>query len=481
MARSSTEVELSLRSSIAQVDSEIDTEVGPIPDVFIIPQAAEFSAVEAKVDDLGRRYSVDYVATLGRSDVTLFGANHGIRIDQGGAARGFAVYFRYARPQAGRTYPVNAGSVVSSDDGSLSYVVTSQVQMVGDNADVYYNSTRRRYEIQAPIQALGIGEEYAVPPGRIRNMATPITGFDGVTQLTRVTGGSPTQSSQDFMNLVRSRLEGSALGGLAGLDTLVRDFGRGDIKDVSIVFSTDVQNFRRRSRRAACDLWIIGSRDAEQTDAFTVAATGVASFVLTVQPVKAVLSVAVNGVAVPFDFALDTDPVTLGSVSGQSRITLLSPALGGDVVSVRYLYNELIVATQTYVDGRSTATQPTTTRSRRRPRLYELDVLVREATAIPVNVDASVTILSSYGEQAAQSAAINAIKASINTNRFEAQLMPDRTRSDIAAAAIGVSETRLHTFTRSDRSLLRVEAVEFRPFEYPIATDDSINVSVRTA
>jgi hypothetical protein len=61
MARTPEEVEVSLRSTIANIDETIDTEVGPIADVFIIPQAGEISIIERRVDDLGRRFSVDNV------------------------------------------------------------------------------------------------------------------------------------------------------------------------------------------------------------------------------------------------------------------------------------------------------------------------------------------------------------------------------------------------------------------------------------
>lgn len=481
MARRQVDVEASLAASIIQINPNNDVQDGPIPDVFIIPQAAEISYVEQKIDDLGRRYSADYVKTLGRSDVTLYGANHGLRINQGGAATGFAVYFRSSRPPSGRTFPVEAGSIVTSDDGSLSYVTTQRAEMNGDNADVYFNSSRRRYELQVPIQALGIGSEYEVPPGRIRNMGTATLGFDGVTQVARVTGGAPSQTNAGFMDLVRSRLEGSALGSLAGLETIIREYARGEISDLSTVSSTDIYNFRRRPRRAACDIWLVGSRSAEQTDTFTTGVTGVTDFILTKQPATSVIAVAVNGTNVEFDFVEDTDEITMNSVRGRSRISLVSPAAGGSIVSVRYNYNSLIEAVQNYVDGRSTATQSASSRFKRQPRLYDVDALVREAIAVPVNVSVSITVLSSYNEQSAQASSVDAIKSTVDTKRFESQLMPENTRAAIGSAAIGVSAVRMHEFARADRASLRVEAIEFRPYEYPTISDENITVSVRTA
>jgi hypothetical protein len=479
MARTIADVETSLQASIARQNPAIDTETGPIPDVFIIPQAVEFASTEQVVEDLGRRYSADYVATLSRNDVRLFGANHGFRFEQGKAPTGFATYYRYARPLAGQVFTVTAGSVVSSDDGSLNYAVTQMQQMRGDSADVYYNATRRRYELTVPIQALGIGPEYAVPAGRIRNMGNQILGFDGVTQLTRITGGAPAQSIPSFMNLVRSRLEGSALGGLAGLESLVREFARGEVDDVSLVFSTDVHNFRRRSRRAAVDVWIIGLRETEQTDTFTADAFNASSFRLTQQPVMAVTNVAVNGTNVPFTFVEDTDDTRRGSIHAESAIHLVNPALVGAVVTVKYSYNALITSIQSYLDGRSTSNQTDSPSFRRRPRLYDLDIRVRAGVAIPVRVVAELTILSSYDEATAASAAVNSVLSEVNTGLFEAQLIPDTVRSAIASRAVGVSSVRIQTFQRTDRAFLQVEAVEFRPFEYPTTSEDYITILVR--
>jgi hypothetical protein len=311
-------------------------------------------------------------------------------------------------------------------------------------------------------------------------MVTPILGFDGIQQLDRVKAGDPAQTNREFMNLVRSRLQGSALGSLLGLETLLRDYARGDLKDISTIFSTDVINFRRRVRRAAADIWVIGIKEVEYVETITTAGPDTSVIPLSKQPALALVQCTVNGSSVAATMIQDVDDATRGSTQAQTYIQLAASVPDGSVVVIRYLYNELIERLQAYTDSRSTVSQPASVAFRRAPRLYDLDARIRQAIPVTIGVTVALTVLSSYDDNSAQTAAIQSILSEINSDRFDSQVLPETVRTQIAASVVGVSAISMLRFQRVDRPGLLVDAVELRPYEYTVTSSpDNIVVYVR--
>ena len=55
MARTTTTIENSIANSIETINPSVDTEKGPIPEIFIIPQASQLRGAELLIDDLSHR------------------------------------------------------------------------------------------------------------------------------------------------------------------------------------------------------------------------------------------------------------------------------------------------------------------------------------------------------------------------------------------------------------------------------------------
>lgn len=481
MARRPTEVAASLRGSIAAVNPTIDTEIGPIPDVFITPQASEISTVEGEIDILALRYSVDYVKTLSDADIALFGANHGLRRSVGTPARGASgavSLFTYAPPRSGQVFSIPTGTLVATTDTKLVYATTTDVTVTSDTIALYYNAARRRYEVPVTVQAQGVGDEYAVPPGRITALLSPLPNFNGVVQTRRIDRGLTATTNDTFMETCRKTLVGSALGSLAGLEAVTLQFGEGAISDVSLVFSSDPIYFRRPTHRAACDVWILGTEPRDETDT-QVAQAGQTVVYPSIQPVLSVTDVAVDGLAVPFTYVKDVQPSTSNSVRASDRVVLSTPLTLGQIVTMRYTYDGMIQSLQAYYDDRTASTQPASAPVVRSPRLYQCDLLARSAIRVPVRVVVSLLVLSSYDEVRAADDATAAILEYVNPTVFTPQLLPEDVRSAVANAAIGASSVSVLEFQRTDRTGLRVDALEFAPNEIPYADATTVTVRIR--
>ena len=82
MARNTKQIEQSIAADIESNDPTLDTVKGPIPDIFIRPQAKQLRNIEIKIDDLNKRYSLDYIRTTNTASLELYGSNHGLRKSQ---------------------------------------------------------------------------------------------------------------------------------------------------------------------------------------------------------------------------------------------------------------------------------------------------------------------------------------------------------------------------------------------------------------
>jgi len=54
MARTKKQIEQSLASDMEAINPSLDTVKGPVPDIFIRPQASQLRSVEVLIDDLNK-------------------------------------------------------------------------------------------------------------------------------------------------------------------------------------------------------------------------------------------------------------------------------------------------------------------------------------------------------------------------------------------------------------------------------------------
>lgn len=465
MARTLSQIEASLANSIEAQDPSIDTVKGPIFDIFIRPQSAQLRATELLYDDLSRRYSLDYVLTQNESVLVLYGANHGIRKSPGRAARGNVVFFTFTALGPDDVVVIPAGTVVTTTDPSVSFRTLRDAFIIGSSLPAFFNAANRRYEIRVPVEALGAGALFEVPPRRITNISSPVDGIDGVINFERIEGGTEDETNARFGQRLRSKFNGLALGSGSGLEQLVRNFNTSSISDVSLIFSTDYDNFRRRTRRPAWDVYLIGS-ESDTTDITYVGDGVLRRFPLPLAPVLAVTSVTVNDAPVSFSFLADTTDQLKASSRAADVVELASiPGLNA-TVTITYAYDKLIRDTQDYVD-------------RIGVELYRADILVRKAIPVSIRTRILVQVLSSFDETDAASAAFASAVEFINPERYVSLLFPNELRSRLSEDVAGVANIDILEFTRDLTGTIPIETVEFRPFEFPESADSLITIEVR--
>lgn len=465
MARTLRQIEESLARSIENQDSSIDTVKGPVFDIFIRPQAAQLRSIELLYDDLSRRYSLDYVLSRNPEVLQLYAANHGLRRSQGRAARGNVVFYTYVALLADEVVIIPAGTVVTTTDSTIAYRTTRDAFLLGSSLSSFYNASARRYEIKVPVEALGSGPLFEVPPNRIVNIQGRVRGIDGVINRERIEGGTEIENNARFGRRIRSKFNGLALGSGAGLQQLVRNFDASSIDDVAMIFSSDYEHFRRRTRRSAWDVYIIGSK--QETSDVTYVGDGLRrDFKLPLAPVLSVVSVQVDGNAVSFSFSPDTTAQYGTSSQANDRVTLDSIPPLNSTVTISYVYDKLIRDVQSYVN-------------RVGVQLYLSDILVRKAVPVPIRTTMLVQVLSSFDETDAASAAFSSAASFLNANQFKTVLSAKDLRSKVSADVAGVSNISILEFTRDLTGTIPVETVEFKPYEYPESRDDLINIQVR--
>jgi hypothetical protein len=465
VARTLRQIEESLARSIENQDSSIDTVKGPVFDIFIRPQAAQLRSVELLYDDLSRRYSLDYVLSRNPEVLQLYGANHGIRKSQGRAARGNVIFYTYVALSADEVVVIPAGTVVTTTDSTIAYRTLRDAFILGSSLSSFYNASTRRYEIKVPVEALGSGPLFEVPPNRIVNIQGQVRGIDGVINRERVEGGTEVENNARFGRRIRAKFNGLALGSGAGLQQLIRNFDASSIDDVAMIFSSDYEYFRRRTRRSAWDVYIIGSK--EETTDITYVGDGLRrDFKLPLSPVLSVSGVQVDGNAVSFSFVPDTTEQYRTSTQATDRVVLDSiPALNS-TVTISYAYDKLIRDVQAYAD-------------RIAIQLYRADILVRKAIPVSIRTTILVQVLSSFDETDAAAAAFSSVSSFLNSNQFKTVLSANDLRTKVSADVAGISNISILEFTRDLTGTISVETVEFKPYEYPESRDDLITIQVR--
>jgi hypothetical protein len=293
-----------------------------------------------------------------------------------------------------------------------------------------------------------------------------IAGIDGVENREPIRGSQAEESNESFGRNIRAKFNGTAMGSGSGLLQVVQNFDTTRISDVSLVFSTDYQLFRRRTRRAAWDVYLIGEDSQEITDTFTGNGTQT-QFVLNNQPVLSVSSVLVNSISVPFSFTRDSSDATKYSSRSTDKVVLSAPPGPNAVVSVTYNYDKLVTDTQGYINEL-------------RSDLYESDILIRKAYPIDLKVTVSIQVLSTFDRAQAISDTLSAIQAYGDLENFVELLSPADLRNIIEQNVAGISAVRILEFTRLDTGTLPAEPIEFLANEFPVLSSANITIVTRS-
>jgi len=462
--RSTTEVEESLATSISSVNPGLSTKTGSMRRGIIKPVAPEIQKAEADADHLIQLVSLNFSAASSDAEMDLCARAVSLERKPGKAASGFVTFGTAVRPDALTTLTVPAGTLVGTAQGGLVYQTTEERNLLGSNADAYFNSLRRQFEVVVPVEALAVGEDHNVAPGRITQILGTIDDFSTVTNIDYVDGGLSAESNAELFERIQERMLGIDRGVNGGLVEEARRFDE-SVKDAVPVYSTDFDLFRRRTTRPAIDLYVSGSYKRLVTDTYT-AVGGETSFVLTNQPVITVTSVTVNGLAVSFSVLKDTSRETGGSPIGFDKV-VLTAALGvGDQLQVDYEANGLLLDMYQTFGSRGSSR-------------FRTQILPREMRTVQIEVAVTATGLGSFEEiTLSNEVTAKVIEYVSPGTRVTEPLTPEKLREKLLSEVAGLSRVNITIFRRVDGGP-SFGVITTAKNEIPSTTTDLVKVSIR--
>jgi hypothetical protein len=457
MARDQDDVLTSMVETVEEIDPTIDVQKGPIYESALVPWSKEVADTENKVDHLGDFFQLEKLTNLSEDEIAQVGRNFGQEISEGTPSQGFLLFYTHQAPTSDITIPT--GTLVSTEDSEYVYQTTVEASFSASNIAAYYNAENRRYEITIPGEAVERGSDYDAKQGRITVMLSPISGISGVTNSSDFEGGSADQTSTEFADDLRDLPLGNSLGTPGGYQAAAIRVAGGVIQDSAVVSTADSDIYERYNltgMRMGVDLYVIGSRLGPTTYSYTTTGTET-RVVLDQQPVLAITSVLVNGVAASYTFQQDTDPNRRGSANAQDSIVLATAPGPGKDVFVQYTYNMLIGELQAEMNATDA-------------NLFKTNFLAREGKKVPCEVVASI---ASYGagnrktdvEDLTEEFFMDPTFLS-SRQTFPLELDPGDYKEALEQR-LSIVFGSIVKFNRPDRATADVQTIVFAPNEYP--------------
>ncbi len=466
MARSLDEIQLSMQQSIEIADPTIESRSGPVYNIMLQPVSNEIAKIEAEQERIGSLYSLRFQEVATESETTALATNFGIQKAPGTKSSAVVFFFRSTRPT--ETAQVRRGTLVGNLDGTLNYIVQEDVVIDPTNADSFFNSARRTFEVAVNVKAVSPGENFNIPAFRINTLITPNVDFDGVENRAPAEGGSEEETQDSEVNRIRERFAGLNTGSVDGVRFVASNSFPEIIQDVAIIQpASDL--FRRTILTPGLDVYIAGS-NLETVRQNYVAIGGETEIPIASPPsVPSSLVLSINGVINVDSTIVEDDSAVANTVQANEVVSLTSPLVPGDVATFTYAFNRLILDVQNIYE-------PTTAGD---SLLFGTDILVYEAVEVPITVVMSIRVASSFDIPRTTDQVTNAVLALVEQNTFGITLYPETIRETILNTIQGVTSLNLEQFRRTDTSLRDVEIIELEANEISILDNENFQLSIR--
>jgi uncharacterized phage protein gp47/JayE len=421
----------SMIARLKSVQPTVDTKAGTFArDVTIDAPANEMGLLYGEVQQVGNAQSPE---TGVGADIVRLAENYGLRRKGSAKATGTVTFYRSAAPTADITIAVGTAvsTVAATGVVARSFTVTAAVTLPVTGSAAYYNASLGRYEISTTIRATTGGMSGNVAAGTITTLTTPIDGLQGCTNADALTGGVDQESVDELKGRLLDVLAGNSVVTQAGIEAYVAA--------TTGVSATNYLEYVDMPGTIA--VVMKGADYVSTTDTFE-RYVGQTEYIFQQQPVQTTGTISVVGASsgtlvVDVDYSVTADTgVYSGTSSARTCLTWLS-ALPAQTITVTYTYNTLVQSIQDGLDSTSR-------------KCIGQEILVREATAVAVDVGARIRVTSGYEFSDVESAVESALTTSLNAY----QLAQDVQQSDIASiitAVAGVEEVQLPlaTFTSS--------------------------------
>lgn len=462
MAIEDTTVVTQLQTALRQIEPDIDVAKGPMKRLFIDPHASIVAAERNQVDRLIGIFTLQRVDNILTTELDAqTSAFAGMGRFQGRKSSGYGTFFTRTRPSD--NIVINIGDQVGDATSSLIYRVTQQVVVTPADLIRFYNPISQRFEILAPIEAISIGADFDVPPGRIVKILGSINYIDGVVNNEAITGGSSVEDNESLDTRFKKRLEGQSLGTKGGLISELANIP--GVKDVILITSDDLELFSRRSMRSCLDIYILG--DIEATDSVSFTVTTSKTFSLPQHRITAITSVTLDGEVVA-DYAFIRDAtIYSGSVKETNKIELRSLPAAGSVVVVTFSYNALLETVQDRVTQFSDFAY------------FSVDALVYEAVQVPMLVSYDFAFLSSFDKNSTMTSLTQETMTFMNPEAFAVVMQPQALIADLQKKVPSAVAIYLNKFTTKEDSKAAIETVSFAKNAYPVLLQQDLTINLR--
>ena len=465
MARSVEEIQLSMQQSIEIADPTIESRSGPVFNIMLQPVSNEVAKIEAEQERIGALYSLQFQEVATEAETEALATNFGIQRAPGTKATSVVFFFRFTRPT--ETAQVRRGTLVGNLDGTLNYIVQEDAVIDPSNADSFFNSARRTFEVAVNVEAVSPGEIFNIPAFRINTLITPNVDFDGVENRAPAEGGSEEETQDSEVNRIRERFAGLNTGSVDGVRFVASNSFPEVIQDVAVIQpASDL--FRRTILTPGLDGYIAGS-NLETVRQNFVAIGGETEIPIASPPsIPSSLVLSINGVINVDATIVEDSGVEASTVRANEIVSLTSPLLPGDVATFTYSFNRLILDVQDIYEPSTVGDS----------LLFGTDILVFEAVEVPITVVMSIRVASSFDIPRTTDQVTNAVRALVEQNTFGVTLFPETIRETILNTVQGVTSLNIEQFRRTDTSLRDVEIIELEANEISILDDENFQLSI---
>ena len=377
MGKSFDAIVSALKSYIQSTNPKLDTSEGTVlNDIVISAPAQQIANFYNDLDVISLDQAID---TANDTALDLIGSNFGLIRKDARRAVGTITFFVATAPTSNISIPV--GTVVATSPTSTSPAVqfntlqdvTLDIGLIG----TYLNPATGKYEISAAIEASTAGVTGNVGSNAITSLVNPLGGINGVYNSLSTSGGTDTESNDNFLSRIALALLGNSVGTDDGFLKVV--LAQPAVVDVALVGHGDTG----RMDFGAIDMYVKGKTIKFQNDTFL----GTSDMVLTKQPVLlggvSLVQSSASGSLSNWALVKDTS-VYAGSIQAQDKIHWTVPIDSTyGTIFVSYSYNGIVEDLQ----GLFTKTNLD---------VLDTSLLIKWADELPINLTASIKITSGF-------------------------------------------------------------------------------------
>ena len=137
-----------IKDSIISRNADYDTEVGPIPDLIVVPMSSVFELQNERIRAVQSLLSLVNDGSFSDADLDDFIFNEQLIRLPGGRSQVVLTFSRATVPPTNLPIKANFPVATLSDESTgetFTFLTTEEVTLVAANAASYFNSTTQRY------------------------------------------------------------------------------------------------------------------------------------------------------------------------------------------------------------------------------------------------------------------------------------------------------------------------------------------------